>query len=110
MEAIDTATSEQEQPQAPVAVEVAEWALDGRFFTVDTEGAITSWSPLAIETFGWKRNDAIGMPFVDTLLGPDVRHGKLEMLSAGGVTEEITALDAGERTMPAVFGFVPIKL
>src|SRR5207248_19272 len=50
--------------------QVTAWLLDGRFFTIDPGGRITSWSPGAGETFGWKRADVVGSPFVETLLAP----------------------------------------
>src|ERR1700712_5750627 len=75
---------------APDGAEVTAWLLDGRFFTIDTAGAITSWSPLAAETFGWRRQDAIGQPFVATLIGPQARQScedKVGALFARGAAE-----------------------
>ena len=57
MKAIETVKTEVEEP-APVAAappdapELTAWLLEGRFFTIDPAGAVSSWSPVASEAFG----------------------------------------------------------
>ena len=77
VKAIETATPDvqpvpaQDAGQRPDAAEITAWLLDGRFFTVDPNGAVTVWSPIAAETFGWRRKDIVGEPLAETLT-PDV--------------------------------------
>jgi PAS domain S-box-containing protein len=96
----------------PDAAELTAWLLDGRFFTVDPEGAITSWSPFAAGAFGWRRQDVVGKRFADTLLAPPERQAALPAGSNGaaGYTGGVEAVDATERTLRAEFAFVPIQL
>jgi PAS domain S-box-containing protein len=108
VKAIETVTTEIQEPahagMAPDASELTVWLLEGRFFTIDPDGGITSWSPLASEAFGWRRQDVVGRPFAETLLGSDTR------LEFEGHSGPVNAVDAGERHLRAEFAFVPIKL
>src|SRR4051794_15957148 len=108
VKAIETATPEvqpaTEAGQRPDAAEVTAWLLEGRFFTVDPKGAVTVWSPVAAETFGWRRKDIVGEPLAETLT-PD-----LELPLGGGCTGAVAALNADARSLGAEFAFVPIKL
>src|SRR3954447_6952469 len=108
VKAIETATPEvqpaTEPGQRPDAAEVTAWLLEGRFFTVDPNGAVTVWSPIAAKTFGWRRKDIVGEPLTETLV-PDV-----ELPLAGGCTGGISALNPDARSLGAEFAFVPIKL
>src|SRR3954468_22070530 len=108
--AIETATPDvQATPvhaagQPPDAAEVTAWLLEGRFFTVDPNGAVTVWSAVAAETFGWRRKDIVGEPLTETLT-PDV-----ELPLGGGYTGGISALNSDARSLDAEFAFVPIML
>src|SRR3954463_2473576 len=108
VKAIETATPEvqpaTEPGQRPDAAEVTAWLLEGRFFTVDPNGAVTVWSPIAAETFGWRRKDIVGEPLTETLT-PDI-----ELPLGGGCTSGVTALNSEGRSLGAEFAFVPIKL
>src|SRR3954469_16995711 len=110
VKAIETATPEvgpapaQAAGRPPDAAEVTGWLLEGRFFTVDPNGAVTVWSPIAAETFGWRRKDIVGEPLTETLT-PDV-----DLPLGGGHTGGVTALHAEARSLPAEFAFVPIML
>src|SRR4051794_11606127 len=108
VKAIETAPPEvqpaTEPGQRPDPAEVTAWLLEGRFFTVDPNGAVTVWSPIAAKTFGWRRKDIVGEPLTETLV-PDV-----ELPLAGGCTGGISALNPDARSLGAEFAFVPIKL
>ena len=77
VKAIETAppdvqpTAAQATGQPPDAADITAWLLEGRFFTVDPNGAVTVWSPIAADTFGWRRRDIVGEPLGETLT-PDV--------------------------------------
>src|SRR3954470_7884549 len=108
VKAIETASPDVQPAQAagrpPDAAEVTGWLLEGRFFTVDPKGAVTVWSPVAAETFGWRRKDIVGEPLTETLT-PDI-----ELPLGGGCTGGVAALNADARSLGAEFAFVPIKL
>src|SRR5947208_941256 len=110
VKAIETAppdvqpTAAQATGQPPDAADITAWLLEGRFFTVDPNGAVTVWSPIAADTFGWRRRDIVGEPLGETLT-PDV-----ELPLHGGYTGAVTALSAEARSLGAEFAFVPIKL
>src|SRR2546423_11314779 len=91
VKAIETAPPEvqpaTEAGQRPDAAQVTAWLLDGRFFTVDPNGAVTVWSPIAAETFGWRRQDIVGEPLTEKLT-PD-----LDPPLGGGCTRGGTAPD-----------------
>lgn len=116
MKAFDTVTGETDTHErggsTPDAAELTEWLLDGHFFTVDPDGAITSWSPFAADAFGWRRKDVLGRPFADTLLAPHAREVGLPAGSDGmaGYTGGVDAIDAADKNLRAEFAFVPIKL
>src|SRR3954469_20414360 len=57
----------------PDAAEVTGWLLEGRWFTVDLEGQISTWSPVAAERFGYQRAEIIGKPFAEQLLAPSAQ-------------------------------------
>src|SRR5207247_493588 len=74
------------------AGEVTNWLLEGRFFTIDPKGAVTTWSPAAADAFGWRRKDIVGESFVDTLLAPPERSAnrdRLGKLLAGSGQETV---------------------
>jgi PAS domain S-box-containing protein len=110
VKAIETATPDvQSAPaqvagQPPDAREITAWLLDGRFFTVDPNGAVTVWSPIAADTFGWRRKDIVGEPLAETLT-PEV-----DLPLRGGYTGAVNTLNAEARSLGAEFAFVPIKL
>src|SRR3954471_6080086 len=76
-----------EETARPSATEVTGWLLEGRWFTIDPGGKITSWSPAAAERFGWQRADVTGELFVQTLLAETARPAgaaAVESALAGG--------------------------
>jgi PAS domain S-box-containing protein len=103
----------------PSSTEVTGWLLEGRWFTIDTGGRITSWSPAAAARFGWQRKDIAGADFVETLLAPAGRQAGADAVSSAlaggaadhaGFTGEVDALDAGDGALRAAFALVPIQL
>ena len=100
------------------AGEVTSWLLEGRFFTIDPKGAVTTWSPAAADAFGWRRKDIVGESFVDTLLAPAERSAnrdRLGKLLAGSgqetvLTGDFAALDAAEQQLRTSLAIVPIQL
>jgi diguanylate cyclase (GGDEF)-like protein/PAS domain S-box-containing protein len=46
---------------------VIETASDA-FVSVDVEGRIVEWNRKAAETFGWTRDEAVGLPLLDTIV------------------------------------------
>src|SRR3954465_2349295 len=92
VKAIETATPEVQPAtdagQRPDAAEITAWLLEGRFFTVDPNGAVTVWSPTPAERFGGRRRDIGGEPLTETLT-PDI-----ELPLGGGYTGGVTALNA----------------
>jgi EAL domain-containing protein (putative c-di-GMP-specific phosphodiesterase class I)/predicted nucleic acid-binding Zn-ribbon protein len=98
---------------------VTGWLLEGRWFTIGTEGQITAWSPAAAERFGWQRKDVSGKNFIDALLGPDGQAAGAEAVAAvldgsasdhAGYTGEIDAVDVNGGPLRAAFALVPIQL
>jgi PAS domain S-box-containing protein len=47
-------------------------ALDA-VVTMNDDGRITDWNPMAEKIFGWSRSDAIGRPMTDTIIPPRYR-------------------------------------
>lgn len=102
----------------PHAVEAAGWLLEGRFFTVDTGGAITMWSPPAAEAFAWSRLDIVRSRFSDVLLAPASREAHAERLGkllegtpdASTFRAEAVAVDANGERMRVAFSAVPIHV
>ncbi|MEA2470992.1 MAG: hypothetical protein QOE38_1991 [Thermoleophilaceae bacterium] len=115
MKAFETAPDEtqQQQPkpasaepgQGPDAAEITTWLLEGRFLTLDPAGAVTSWSPIAAQTFGWRRQDIVGESFSEVLLGDDDGGAAPSRYTAG-----VNAREASGGSVRAEFAFVPIKL
>jgi len=68
---------------------VIETASDA-FVSVDTEGTIVEWNRQAEETFGWTREEAIGVPLVSTVVPEASRNAHLrafeEFVRVGGGT------------------------
>src|SRR3954470_5924815 len=110
VKAIETAPSEvgpapaQAAGRPTDAAEVTAWLLEGRFFTVDPNGAVTVWRPIAAETFGWRRKDIVGEPLTETLT-PDI-----ELPLGGGCTGGVTAVNAEARSLGAEVAFGRIRL
>src|SRR5436305_109818 len=103
----------------PGVAEVTSWLLDGRFFTIDTAGKVTTWSAGAASAFGWSRKDVAGSSFAETLLAPDERPAqseRIEKLFNGGTsaaacfTGDVGALDASGGDLRAAFALVPIPI
>jgi hypothetical protein len=105
----------------PTPAEVTGWLLEGRWFTIDTGGKITSWSPAATERFGWQRKDIGGADFVDTLLAPSGRQAGGEALASaldGAAADHLGAVTAqsiyayvergfGANVMPETYAQLP---
>ena len=98
---------------------MTNWLLDGRFFTIDMAGAVTSWSPGAADTFGWRRQDMLGQQFAATLLAPHARvacEERVETLFESGAadgavfTGDVAAVDVQDDPLTAAFAMVPIQL
>jgi PAS domain S-box-containing protein len=102
----------------PAAAEIASWLLDGRYLTVDSAGAVTTWSSGAEETFGWGRRDMVGLSFSERVIAPGDRdrvHERLSALLGGDVEARLdgaaTALGAdGDEIAGARFVAVPIAV
>ena len=98
--------------------EVTSWLLEGRFLTVDARGAVTLWSPLASETFGWSRKDIVGSSFVETLVADEDRDAPAERLhallagheDARGFSGEVSAIDSRGGSLRLAFAAVPIHV
>src|SRR5947209_12372235 len=98
--------------------EVTSWLLEGRFLTVDARGAVTLWSPLASETFGWSRKEIVGSSFVETLVADGHRDAPAERLhallagheDARGFSGEVDAIDARGDSLRLAFAAVPIHV
>jgi EAL domain-containing protein (putative c-di-GMP-specific phosphodiesterase class I)/predicted nucleic acid-binding Zn-ribbon protein len=112
VKAIETVSDEIQPPSdagaAPDAPALTGWLLEGRFFTIDPAGAITSWSPFAAEAFGWRRQDVVGESFAEMLLAPHARPA--DGMPPAGYLGGVDALDSAERPLRAEFALVPIKL
>jgi PAS domain S-box-containing protein len=98
---------------------VTGWLLEGRWFTIDLDGRITSWSPAAADRFGWQRKDIAGQLFADSLLAPTGQAAAAEAVASAlaggaadqaGFTGEIDAVHAGGAPLRAAFALVPIQL
>jgi PAS domain S-box-containing protein len=98
--------------------EVTGWLLEGRFLTVDARGAVTLWSPLASEAFGWSRKDIVGSSFVETLVAEPDRDAPAERLhallagheDARGFSGDVEAVDQGGDRLRLAFAAVPIHV
>src|SRR3954471_17533452 len=117
MSAVETVQSGPPPVERPPSGEVTGWLLEGRWFTIDVAGKVTSWSPGAAERFGWQRADIAGEPFPETLLAePALGDSVVESLMAGGAatdagfTGELDAVDAAGGALRAAFALVPIQL
>src|SRR3954468_12014441 len=120
MSALDTADpADPEGGPTPDSAEVTGWLLEGRWFTIDLEGKITSWSPAAAQRFGYERKAIAGSSFVDTLVAPPGRPACGQAVATAmdgaaaddaGFTGEIEALDAAGNVLRAAFALVPIQL
>src|SRR3954466_10641770 len=116
MSAVETVHSEP-PAERPSSAEVTGWLLEGRWFTIDVAGKVTSWSPGAAERFGGQRADIAGESFPETLLAePALGNSVVESLMAGGAatdagfTGELDAVDADGGALRAAFALVPIQL
>src|SRR4051794_41662227 len=85
MSAVETVQSGPPPVERPTSAEVTGWLLEGRWFTIDVAGKVTTWSPGAAERFGWQRADIAGESFPETLLAePALGNSVVESLMAGG--------------------------
>src|SRR4051794_30078330 len=103
----------------PSSAEATGWLLEGRWFTIDTTGRITTWSPAAAERFGWQRGDVSGQSFTELLVAPEGRAAAAaavaSVVSGGGAEHagfsgEVDAVDAEGGALRAAFALVPIQL
>jgi PAS domain S-box-containing protein len=63
------------------------------FVAIDRDGIIVDWNPQAEQTFGWKRDDAMGRPIVDTIIPPQFRDAHTEGLQRFLATGEEKVLN-----------------
>src|SRR6476661_2992271 len=120
MSALDTAPPiDPTDSPRPDSAEVTGWLLEGRWFTIDLEGRITSWSPAAAQRFGFERKGIAGSSFVDTLVAPAGRPMCAQAVATAmdgaaadhaGFTGDVDALDARGNSLRAAFALVPIQL
>jgi PAS domain S-box-containing protein len=120
MSALDTAQSvDPSASPRPDAAEVTGWLLEGRWFTIDVEGRITSWSPVAADRFGHDRKGITGESFVETLIAPPSRpacHQAVATALSGaggeqaGFTGDVDALNVHGAPLRSAFALVPIQL
>ncbi len=57
------------------------------FIAADRSGAITDWNAKAEDTFGWKRDEALGRDLVTTLIPPDQRTSYKRAARTGALVE-----------------------
>lgn len=57
---------------------IVETARDYAIFTTDPEGLITAWPPGAQEVFGWRAEEAVGLPAGETFTPEDRETGEPE--------------------------------
>src|SRR3954452_24204401 len=117
MSALDTAPpiDPSESPR-PDSAEVTGWLLEGRWFTIDLEGRITSWSPAAAERFGYGRREISGSDFVASLVaegdhaaaGAAVAQAMSGAAGEAGYTGELDSVANGGASLRAAFALVPI--
>lgn len=109
----ETALAESEE-RARLIVETALDAVIG----MDTQGVVIEWSPQAVTTFGWTREEAIGQTLAHLIVPeryrPDHQAG-LERYLAGGDARvlnrliEITALHRDGREFPVELSITAIR-
>jgi len=56
---------------------IFETALDC-IITIDHQSRVTEWNPAAEKTFGWTRDQILGMKLSETIIPPDYRNGHAE--------------------------------
>src|SRR5262245_39085591 len=93
-------------------------ALDA-VIAMDAHGVITSWSPQAEATFGWRGDEAVGRPLVDLIIPGQHRDGHRRGLAHFLATGEgpilrrrieITALRRDGREFPVELTVTPIHI
>ncbi len=95
---------------------IVETALDC-IVTMDRDGKIIEFNPMAEQTFGYAREDVIGQPLVDKIVPPQyLRHtqGLAHYLKTGegqalGRRIEISALGADGREFPVELAITSVK-
>jgi two-component system, OmpR family, phosphate regulon sensor histidine kinase PhoR len=89
------------------------------FVSMDAEGSISGWNASAEQTFGWKREEAIGRQLVETIIPPasreDHRQGLEHFLRTGkgpllGKTIEQMALHRDGHEIPVELTISPLRV
>src|ERR1700722_2086832 len=87
--------------------------------TINHEGRITEFNLAAEHTFGYRRDEVMGMHLADTIIPPSLREahrsGLARYLATGeprviGRRLELTAVDAGGREFPVELAITQIPL
>ncbi|MGH3034101.1 MAG: PAS domain S-box protein, partial [Gaiellaceae bacterium] len=95
---------------------IIETANDA-FVAMDRHGAITDWNRRAEHTFGWSRDEVIGLPLAQTIITPEYRdalkEGIAHFLATGEATVlekplELTALHRDGREFPIELKIWPV--
>ncbi|MBI2826356.1 MAG: PAS domain S-box protein [Planctomycetia bacterium] len=89
------------------------------FVAIDANGSICDWNPQAENVFGWSREEAIGLPVLETIFPPHFReaYGRrlAQFLSRGQGTAlnkriEISALRRDGSEFPVEVAITPVKI
>ena len=97
---------------------ILESALDC-IITADHHGRITEFNPAAERTFGYRRQDVVGLPLADVIVPPSLREqhrtGFARYLATGearvlGRRVEITGMRADGSEFPIELAITPITL
>ncbi|MDH3675261.1 MAG: PAS domain S-box protein, partial [Anaerolineae bacterium] len=97
---------------------IIENALDA-VITIDSDGIITSWNKQAETTFGWSRQEALGLRLSDTIIPHQYREahnqGMRHYLASGegpvlNNRIEITALHRSGREFPVELTVNPVRI
>lgn len=87
---------------------IINYTLDA-VISMDGQGLITEWNVLAEETFGWKRQEVLGIPLAELIIPPEHRHAhhqgmqRFQKDGAGNILSkriEMTALNKQGEIFP----------
>ncbi len=89
------------------------------YVAIDGEGCVTDWNERATETFGWSRDDAMGMRLSELIIPEEQRAAHetgLRRFSATGTGPligrrvEVTAMDRADRRFPVELTIWPVRV
>ena len=89
------------------------------YVAIDGEGCVTDWNERATETFGWSRDEAMGMQLSELIIPEEQRaahEAGLRRFSATGTGPligrrvEVTALDRAGRHFPVELTIWPVRV